>query len=404
MKHLKNNNQGFTLVELIVTVAILAVVMVPLFNVFVLSAERTASSQQYGNVTILLENAVEVVKANSVTAMDTALARLGGTVTAPAVLPEAEGLDPDLDHDFVYTIDDVTFGSTEGSVVVTLSTSTTGGTLLGDINSFSLATFVGAYAQGAQSSEASVDPDQIAMSGLKDEVWNSMGQVATDGDILLTGRTMTLTIDSSSSYPAKMAVGYQYYAQFVHNGTTHLLDYTLISPILVTPDGTPDSSLDRYAIFYAYTPMYFAANSSDTSRNGEKVVIQNLEDLPVDLFLVKQAREDYSPNGLFTESYDAAYTCKLELYEATASGSDSHLDLYTNITKSISASGAPTGTFSLNYYVGGALSTPNLDYAEDLVQESMLARFYQVTVDVYETIPGSTTQQKIATMTTYKLE
>ena len=66
MKHLNKNNKGFSLVELLISVAILAVVALPLLQVFTLSAKLTGKARASGEATAAAQNIQETIEARGV--------------------------------------------------------------------------------------------------------------------------------------------------------------------------------------------------------------------------------------------------------------------------------------------------------------------------------------------------
>ena len=57
------DDRGFTLVELIVAIVILAIVFIPLLNTFVVGAKTAAKATAYGNATDVAQNIIENVQA-----------------------------------------------------------------------------------------------------------------------------------------------------------------------------------------------------------------------------------------------------------------------------------------------------------------------------------------------------
>ncbi len=415
MKHLKNNNQGFTLVEMIVTIAILAVVAVPMFNAFVVGANTTIKAQQFGSTTDLVENTVEVVKGTSVNDIEAALLRIGSTVVPHGKSPGDADLDPDVDTEFKYTVEDVDLGGGKVEVDVTLDCSPSSNTIINTINTTNLAIITEAYASGFQGKDGATDPDQIAFNDMKNQaseyIRSNFGQVIeTDIDVTLTGRTITMDFSSTSAYPAVLHVSYHHYGYFTYRSTDYPLEYVTrsgsaleIKPTNLTLDEI--NALTEYGIFFSYTPLFYSGNSTVGGQNGDQIIINNPQNLEVDFFLVKQYPEGDSPTGVSLDSGDMTYSCNLSLVEKAgtlSSGRDSHLELYSNIRRSLQNNSQLSAVFNLALYHDTALINANLPYSEQLSKEGKMARVYELTIEVYD--GDSTGREKIATLTTFKLE
>lgn len=65
----KNNNKGFSLVELIIAVVIMGIVVIPLLQAFTTSASLTAKSRRYGEQTAAAQNIQEIIEALGVKSM-----------------------------------------------------------------------------------------------------------------------------------------------------------------------------------------------------------------------------------------------------------------------------------------------------------------------------------------------
>lgn len=66
MKHLNKNHKGFSLVELLIAIAILGVVALPLLQVFTLSAKLTGKARTSGEATAAAQSVLEVIEAEGV--------------------------------------------------------------------------------------------------------------------------------------------------------------------------------------------------------------------------------------------------------------------------------------------------------------------------------------------------
>lgn len=64
--NLMKNNSGFTLVEILIAMAVLAIVIVPLMNLFVSSLQLNMTSKKRMNATVLGEDMMEAVKNNTI--------------------------------------------------------------------------------------------------------------------------------------------------------------------------------------------------------------------------------------------------------------------------------------------------------------------------------------------------
>ena len=85
LKHKLNrnlNNRGFSLVEILIAVAILVLCAVPLLKAFVTSAQTNARARQNLNATTLAENIMEEIKAAGVEGYGV---KSGDTVTIDGV-------------------------------------------------------------------------------------------------------------------------------------------------------------------------------------------------------------------------------------------------------------------------------------------------------------------------------
>ena len=69
MKSLKQNNKGISLIEIIVTVSIIAIVVVPLISGFFTAMEINSDSRRIQNATYIAQDVMEIVKAKDIDAL-----------------------------------------------------------------------------------------------------------------------------------------------------------------------------------------------------------------------------------------------------------------------------------------------------------------------------------------------
>jgi prepilin-type N-terminal cleavage/methylation domain-containing protein len=63
---MRKNNKGFTLLELLISIAILAIILVPLLNNFVVAAKLNATSKKTHKATTIAQNLIESIKAEEI--------------------------------------------------------------------------------------------------------------------------------------------------------------------------------------------------------------------------------------------------------------------------------------------------------------------------------------------------
>lgn len=417
MKNLKNNNQGFTLVEIIVAVSILALVLVPIFQVFIVGVNTTNKAQNYGTVTEALENTMEVVKGAEITELGDALARIGTVTLEPedGKEPGSEAAASDGITEFFYRMDNVSVGQDLGAVKVKVgaTTSESGGMTAGELASVLLP-----YAQYIQTNDALTDPDQLAIVQLQkiaqEDIFSNYDDwVVLDSEITLTGRSIDLsfykdgTLPSSTVPRIRMDAIFSYTATYTYRGTTYNIEYVAddLDKIVVSPSRVPTSTPDQYSFLFAYYPVYFASAT-------EKITISNPENLPIDLFLNKQLRQSYIPNGTFGVTMDASYRCELILQESSGSlpsGQESFVQMYSNISWDIYTGTLRSPKLLLKRYVGSSY-VASVPYTDSLVKTESYNRFYEVTIDIYQYkldssggYIGGDDMTLLSTLTSYKL-
>lgn len=125
MKHAKEeqlNNEGFSLVELLIAIVILSIIVVPLLHSFVTSARTNAKSRNTMHATAIAEDVMEQFEAHT-------LGEMADTYEAASVegftntVKRGEDIDSDGDLEWVYTFRDSSTTSGAYDVVTTLDPS-----------------------------------------------------------------------------------------------------------------------------------------------------------------------------------------------------------------------------------------------------------------------------------------
>lgn len=116
------NNEGFSLVELLVAIVILSIIVVPLLHSFVTSARTNAKSRNTMHATAIAEDVMEQFEAHTLEEMaDTYEAAGSGEFTN--TVKRGEDIDGDGDLEWVYTFRDSSTTSGAYDVVTTLDPS-----------------------------------------------------------------------------------------------------------------------------------------------------------------------------------------------------------------------------------------------------------------------------------------
>lgn len=69
-RNIKRNNKGTSLVELLVSIVILSMVIVPLLTSFVVSAKMNAKAKEVHNATMLAQNVMEGLKIETIESLE----------------------------------------------------------------------------------------------------------------------------------------------------------------------------------------------------------------------------------------------------------------------------------------------------------------------------------------------
>lgn len=105
------NNQGFSLVELMVSIVILAIVIVPLLNNFVISARVSARAKKVQNETILAQSILEDMKTKSILDIESEYADSSGIVPigSEQIYAKKDKIYHGNEYDVLITLDDSSY-------------------------------------------------------------------------------------------------------------------------------------------------------------------------------------------------------------------------------------------------------------------------------------------------------
>ena len=259
------NNRGFSLVEILIAVAILVLCAVPLLKAFVTSAQTNARARQNLNATTLAENIMEEIKAAGVEDYGV---KSGDTVTIDGVdLPvyEAEYSN--------YSFDGRAY---DVKAVMTPSQETY---LDGTDEKAYNAQGIPEISVMDDSRDAVYVEDKNARFDIIDENADSLGMKAEE--LLNACRTeyRFAVKENHGSYTVTQTVTYKDASGNII-GTPQTL--TIFDSVL--------TGADLRSLYVCYIPALRTAG--DMYRTQETVVIENRQDIPVDVYLIRQGSQD----------------------------------------------------------------------------------------------------------------
>lgn len=389
-------NKGFTLVEVLIAMTILAIIVVPLLHAFVTSSRTNAKAKQLMKATTLAQNVMEELKANSIEEIArqfnsssertyttnkslTGMAKTfwesqavtsgTNTVLTPVVTSDkAEAAKPatssirDIagsttgpgnfvgqDGEYHFFLKEVTRESAKFDIAVELKLNAASGTKqLTQINAMNQAD-CGYYAEEKVTDNAVASFINLNNGFTQDPEY--VGALNQTNIYSLFDRTITIDIADSNGnqtvsvrYDYEMDLGYVPREDRFYSETITIFDNYLT-----------DEKLK--AVYLYYHPLY---ESEDT------IYIVNNDNLDVDVYLIKM----FQTQGVLGNTSDANYFPVVELQESEKSTSGvSHATICTNIKNKD----------SFRYIVpSGSLAVTDLGNAK------AVECFYDVKIDVYK--------------------
>lgn len=331
------NSEGFSLVELLVSVAILGIIVLPLLGMFVTGTKTASKSRVTGEETLAAQNVAEAVQA-------TDLGNLGslGTVT---VTNDAYNLP------CKYQIQMTGVGNGKYNAQVTLTGDDQQGNTV----------YTPMDAVFSQES-GGLDPDTTAQAQFQLEA-SALSANALAYD---TTRAIDITINEKSggSYEYSCKYTYNDNASYTDaNGITQSAALAAVSYTYVFYDGTNTlgSSGKLASLYFFYNPFPSGTPYDDTitiTRNTPNSPPGTTT--PMSVFLVKQNTPDNDPN----------YSLLVQLKGDTGSGSKPCTSVYCNV------SGATYRVFDTT----GVWYENNLNFFSTLYDVEQRYRIYDMTV------------------------
>lgn len=382
------DNRGFTLLELIIAMAIFAVITIPIMNMFSKSAELNGKARRVQNTNDAASSIAETIKAadlekdfsltgknDSKTFDDTAASNLAAIFGASGAIGT-----PTIDDKGKLSLQlkDVPSGGRKFDAAVTLDPNSS--EYFSDRNNEKVTTGQNVTQYYAESKGAGTTP--------YDKAWSNV-RLSPEDVVNSHSRTIEINFDVSpqnGKQVVKAEVNYTYSFYFTHYeyddvtkttySTTEYRSSTLLvhTANILTYDNN-DGKDHPISFFLFFNPDY-----TSTGSLKDQITINNQKNLTGGVYVIKQKEE-----GL-THSRENSYSAVIELKENHLSSKDMNLSIGTNIN--ISHVDDTYGKkLSGNFLVKNKISNSVIRTMEpegNYIASSDYDRVYAYTVKVYD--------------------
>lgn len=383
-----SGNGGYTLVEIIVAVVILAIVVFPLLRSFVTVARVNAKARNEQEATMVAQNLMESIKASS---MEELIGSSEAFVDADGNVIEDEAGNPEMKVDV----------STDDTGVCRINYNQC------EMNGREYRAVV-KLDPTSYRKEEDVDPEQYndmeiaditAMSSKTDAFF--VQDIAGDSDAAAyfadaaaySQMTRSIIMDIDKNVDDKIMVYVT--VEYVYNGNV----YAAVEKSCIY-SGTADKPLENVYLFFQ--PMY--TGNGGTAK--ETIQVNNNATLPLNVFLVKQGysgvtgaqEQNYRVNVNITENSRSDFLKDGEYYVLT--------DVQTNLDTTKNQMRLTYGGLSQMSLGGSVYTAEELTGVADdtsLVKETRKDRLYAVEISVYR-LEDETYEKALVTLTGTKEE
>ncbi len=415
----KQNNKGFTLVELLVAVMVLAIVIVPMLHSFVSSFRVNAKSKQLMRATTLAQNEMEIFEKEKIADIKAMTVEGDPTKFVYEVTDEPDPTNPTDDGCYTFmrkkTINDES-GKEMFDVVVTLNPQRADAAdryynfntaPLMQMNTISNLDS-GSYVQRIRSKNNAADYDSIIYGIFKER--KEASGVGADWDVDRFEKELkrriiinVSQIEDSLGKITKAKVTYEYTCETYGVMPEEYRTYTE-EAVMFDNAQTFDEDGNRMelkSLYLFYGPRY------DCSKVDE-IVIENEAKLPVDFYVIRQ--DVWKKTADEVRAVAADYQAKISIHDGL-DGENTYGKYWTNLNLTgaeIEGNGKQTQVKLENYdnpaQVFSATETMEKTGLKKLGEPEANDRIYTMEVKVYKTGADYLTEKPLVTMTGSKME
>lgn len=419
-RSITQNQKGFSLIEVLLGVAILGIIIFPLLNAMVVPAKTVAKTSNIHDATLAAQNIVETV--NSLTMDDlingiknntgclqnlTTNAKLyslnSGTyseVTSPS------GIETNKSPYYI-GLKSVNYGNNTYDAMVKLDASGTDMPVSGNN-----ALFTAADAEfnqpiditNADHTVNNLNPDTQAVADFLSQASILSQSPITNKDIFTHSMTRTITINFSkndNNVTAGVVYAYKYDAYPYPYTTTDEYGQR------ITETRTQDLTYSAYYqfgglasafnnVYFFYYPNYYTGS---TASSYDYIQVNNTSGLKFNLYLVKQNTPGYTDGVYNGKDYDLDYSGDLELREPFHSSAsiNPYVTIFTNMAVHLGTNGSLTHSSVYRYFSGWRYpdtlfnnntflfnyNTSKNYFSSQIASSQAVKRLYHVAVDLY---------------------
>lgn len=398
-KHRKNN-KGFSLLELLVAVAVLAIIVIPLLHSFVTAAKTNAKAKKIMEATTAGQNVIEEVKSadfsDYVADAVKATIPLSDTDTTPRKDSEGRTLYQYTKEVYPVVVNGRQFRAVVNFNPYDYSTPESGvvedtdynSKLFSNLSSLSKANNAFYIQDEAEEINAAkeIDADNY------EDVLESMSRkivFRVEHNAATTVSRVLVSVTYTDERPAPDGTGRSY---------CPLVDQEIYS-------NSMELSNTLSNLFICYYPMY---NNSSAATPTETIEIDNTSNYKLGVYLVKQTgRDNISPDPYALTRGNYAVNLKVveggrTLTKAGEEGGAAVADVVTSVTTNLTYENSVLSQVKLDYDAGGQILPAGYSAADmldleagDLTRKASAVRMYSVTIKVYD--EDDTSYEKVLT-------
>lgn len=388
----KKDNRGFSLIELLVAITILAVIVVPLLHSFYTAANTNTKAKRVLNATTAGQNWMEKLKTES-------LEQNMGDATQEQAVDASRNPITDTDGNPVYLLKKEFSDTVNGQIYkvdVTLDPSAYMGKTDADGNQILKGTDYNSQ-KFAQISNMNSALNAFFVMEPGDDIKAAKKIDEADYENVLQTMTRKITVEieaKPAADPNDQSKDIAVYASVYYNGDLQKARQSIYDNYQNVDSAKEKNVLENVFIFF--NPLY---NNDSVLAPREEIEVKNPDNLPVKVYLVRQEKDA----ELLQKN---RYSVQVDVDEGTT-GTPVVTKLVTNLTASESDADSQ---LQLRYLQNGVLIKSGKDARQQLGVETgnltdakSITKIYDVEIKVYKNDDTSKTEP-LATLTGTKTE